>query len=172
MKTPFFRTPYNYDTDAASLESGVHCKDPSLVREADSVDADINVIMKRYTQSGVIPMNADLVARMPLNGTEFPDGFDFRMAQDLIAQGRQAFMALPADIRSRFQNDPAQFVEFCSDRDNLPALRKMGLAQAPQDAASAPGGSATPPPAPGGEVRPTAPTGAPATPSAGPTSGG
>ena len=36
-------------------------------------------------------------------------------------------MALPADVRARSGNDPAGFVDFCSDDNNADEVEKLGL---------------------------------------------
>jgi hypothetical protein len=59
-------------------------------------------------------------------------------------------MALPADIRFRFLNDPGRFVDFCSDPANRDEMSKMGLLR-PSERVSAensgsPMGEPTPPP--------------------------
>ena len=36
-----------------------------------------------------------------------------------VRGAEESFMAMPAEVRSRFGNDPQAFVEFCSDEANL-----------------------------------------------------
>ena len=43
-KAPFLRTPYNYDTVAASNESGLGCEDPTLTQQQFAEESDINTI--------------------------------------------------------------------------------------------------------------------------------
>lgn len=123
------RTQYNYDADADAVATGLECKDPSLAQQHARDDSDINTIVNRYLKSGVLP-----VIPMPPGDEEFADIFDFQSAMNVIAAANQAFGRLPAEIRKRFGNDPADFVRFCSEEDengklaNLPEMRKMGLA--------------------------------------------
>jgi phage internal scaffolding protein len=37
------------------------------------------------------------------------------------------FEALPAQIRARFDNDPAQLIEFLENSDNRPEAEELGL---------------------------------------------
>lgn len=113
----------NYDVDAASDESALRCEDPSLTNQSQAVDADINVIVKRFGITGQFPEGARLPSYQDFEGI-----FDFRTAQEAVITARQRFMALPPEVRSRFGNDPAAFVDFASDPKNLPAMREMGLA--------------------------------------------
>lgn len=118
-----WRSGYNYDRDAVSQETGLRCMDKSLAIQSQAEEADINTIVRRFGLTGQLPQNV----RVPLN-VDFDDVFDYQTAMNVIAEANQAFMRMPADVRARFQNDPGAFVDFCSDADNLPELRKLGLA--------------------------------------------
>lgn len=92
-------------------------------------DADINVIVRRFGISGGLP-----VVSMPPPITEFMDVFDFQSAMNVVVKAQKSFGELDADVRARFNNDPARFVEFVEARDangvrvNLAELRKFKLA--------------------------------------------
>ena len=45
-----------------------------------------------------------------------------------IKAGDDAFAELPSNIRERFNNDPAEFVDFCLDEANNEEAAKLGLA--------------------------------------------
>jgi hypothetical protein len=45
-----------------------------------------------------------------------------------IRAGDDAFAELPSDIRERFNNDPAEFVDFCLDEANNEEAANLGLA--------------------------------------------
>lgn len=121
-KKPFVRNPYNYDADQASFDSGLECKDKSLTQQHQREDADINTIVKRFGVTGLLPQ-----AKAPPTYGDFDQVNDYREALDLINQARATFMALPADLRSRFDNDAAKFLDYCEDPANLADLEKMGL---------------------------------------------
>jgi len=53
--------------------------------------------------------------------------FDFHSAMNAVVQARESFDAMPADVRYRFHNDPAEFAEFCFKEENLPEARRLGL---------------------------------------------
>lgn len=123
-KSMFVRHAYNYDMDKVSEETGLHCLDESRAIQSGKDDADINVIVKRFGISGQLPQGV----RMPTY-EDFGDViFDYRSALDAIRDADASFMKMPADVRARFQNDPATFVDFCSDPANIEEARKMGLA--------------------------------------------
>lgn len=123
MEEIFFRSGYNYDRDVVSLETGLECKDVSLAKQSFAEEVDINTIIRRFGLSGELPVNV----RMPLN-VDFEGVFDFQSAMNVIVDARQSFDSMPAQVRSRFSNDPAKFVDFCSNPENLEEARKLGLA--------------------------------------------
>lgn len=123
--TPFLRTAFNYDSDLASRQSGLACLDPSRTQQEFREECDINTIVERFGLGGEIPLNS----RMPFQD-EFVDITDYRTALDKIREADEAFMEFPAEIRARFENDPAKFCDYVSDPKNLDQAREWGLARA------------------------------------------
>lgn len=122
MKEVFVRTPYNYDTNKAGDESGLKCRDKSLTSQEFREEVDINTIVNRFLKTGVMPENLPLV----FDG-DFTEVHDFRSAQDLIVKARESFDALPAQVRLKFGNDAAKFVEWSSDKKNYDEALALGL---------------------------------------------
>lgn len=121
IEMPFLRTPYNYDVDAVSDETGLKCEDPSLAQQHSAEECDINYIVERFGVTGQLPENN---RPMPTYG-DFTGVSDYRQALDAVTQAQDAFMSLPANVRERFDNDPALFVDFCSSTD--PADRSEAI---------------------------------------------
>lgn len=119
----FVRSPFNYDRDEVSRETGLCDAGEDMCRQSFRDDCDINVIVKRFGLTGLMPQGV----RVPNYGM-FDGVSDFHSAMNAVAEARESFEAMPAEIRARFQNDPGKFVEFCSDEKNLDEMRKMGLA--------------------------------------------
>lgn len=117
------RTAANYDRRANSLKYAYRSNRPSVAVQSQKDDADINSIMKRFGQTGMLPSNV----RAPTYG-DFTSAGDFRSAMDSVRAAKESFMEMPAEVRKRFGNDPQLFVEFCSDEKNLKEMREMGLA--------------------------------------------
>lgn len=138
-KVPFFRTAYNYDTDAVSRETALVCDDPSLAVQSEADECDINTIVRRFGLTGVLPSGV----RAPTYG-DFTGVSDYREALEAIEAADESFYSMPADVRSRFQNDPARFVDFCSDPANLDEARRLGLAP-PDESGLAPDSSGVKP---------------------------
>lgn len=118
-----FRSAFGYDTKAASDETALECKDPSLAVQSDMQDADINVIVARFGITGQMPQNI----RVP-QYVDYDEVFDFRSAMDVINDATKQFMSLPAGVRARFNNDPQSFLEFATDPGNVDEMVQMGLA--------------------------------------------
>lgn len=122
-KPTFVRGHNNYDPAVVSDACAISEFDVSKTVQADAEDADINVIVRRFGLTGQMPQNV----RAPQYG-DFDGITDYHSAMNAISAANSAFNQMPADVRARFQNDPALFVDFCSDPANLSALREMGLA--------------------------------------------
>lgn len=122
MNIEFVRNPYNYDSDLVSEETGLECKDESLTEQEHAQEADINYIAERFMRTGEMPQ----VLQLPTAG-DFNGIFDFQTAMNQIAQAKLEFMKLPAKIRSRFENDPAQLLEFVQDESNYDEAVKLGF---------------------------------------------
>jgi len=124
MKTSavFLRTPYNYDTMEASDASALSCEDPSLAQQHARDECDINTIVNAFGLTGQLPNGV----RTPTYG-DFTDATDYHSALNAVIAADAAFMQLPADIRSRFNNDAGAFVDFVSDDSNRAEAEKLGL---------------------------------------------
>lgn len=135
----FLRTPYNYDTNAVSDETGLECLDESKAIQSQKEEADINTIVRRFGLTGQLPVNA----RMPEYG-DFTGITDYQSALNAVMSADETFMQMPADVRVRFGNDPKKFVEFCLDPANAEEAAKLGLTveKAQAEPAGTPAGDA------------------------------
>lgn len=119
----FVRKFGNYDTNEASMESATFAEGESKTLQSEKENCDINVIVRRFRVTGELPVRAAMATYGDFEGI-----FDFQSAMNAVREAQESFDALPAEVRKRFHNDPQEFVEFCSEKENLPELRKMGLA--------------------------------------------
>lgn len=87
-------------------------------------ECDINVIVRRHLANG--DPGRFVKAQVGTYG-DFYEAPDFQMAQDILVESRAQFEALPARIRDRFRNEPAELLAFVMDKDNLEEARKLGL---------------------------------------------
>lgn len=145
---PFFRSAYNYDRDLASNEAGLRCADVSLTQQQFKDDCDINILVERFGIAEVAARNV----RAPVFA-DFHGVFDFQTAMNAVVAARESFLQMAPRVRARFHNDPAEFVEFCSDEANAAEMERFGLAVAKPVVAPAI--------APSAAVAPVAPVSAP-----------
>lgn len=125
---------------------------PSLTKQSFRDECDVNVLMKRFRNVHGV----DFLNRYQgyLNGQfgDFSSVVDYRTALDQISEARGYFEALPAKVRSRFSNDPAEFLDFVQNPENRDELISMGLIEPRVDPQSArPGDRGT---APEGSLQP------------------
>jgi len=121
-KAPFLRTPYNYDTIAASNESGLACEEPSLAQQQFKDETDINNILRQFNITGILPESP----LSPRYG-DFTGIVDYHSALNAVIAAEDGFMTLPADIRARFENDPENLINFLNDDKNKDEAIKLGL---------------------------------------------
>jgi len=94
--------------------------------------------MGRYLANGEVPQ-INQQAPQYLDVT----GYDYQSAMELVAGAQSLFEEIPSNIRNRFQNDPALFLDFCSNEKNREEMAEMGLLSVPS---SHPGLGPTPEP--------------------------
>lgn len=98
-------------------------EDSPHTRQEFADECDINNIMAQYQTNGgqLFHINEALPQYLDVSGEDFRDHMDF------VAEAKTMFQELPSKIRARFENDPAQFLDFCSQDKNGPELASMGL---------------------------------------------
>lgn len=129
MRSPFVRSAYNYDQEEASAQAAIAIDpDEDRTKQEFLEETDINTILRRFNVTGQLPENV----KAPTYG-DFTEVYDFHSAANAIAEASEAFEAMPADVRRRFDNDPARFVAFCSDEANRAEATKLGLIVPPPE---------------------------------------
>lgn len=136
----------NYDPDELSQANGVLCDLEADECQAQFADqCEINVIAGRYGLTGELPTPRRLAEYGDFTGVS-----DFHDALEQLRRAEESFEALPAAMRARFDNEPAQLWDFLQDPANdaeaveLGILLPSALPPAPEPA------SEVPPPAPQG----------------------
>lgn len=113
-----------YDADQLSHDTGLDCRDESLTHQEFKEECDINTIIDRFG-IGENPIEAQKwVTNVDI--ADAPDNYMDVMNQ--LNEARDQFMSLPAKVRSNFDNDPAQFVDFVSNPANGDEMVRLGLA--------------------------------------------
>lgn len=126
----FIRSANNYVKADVSKETASRFRKgfgKAVQSEKDTVD--LNLIMKRFGVTGVLPQGR----RIPQYG-DFTGVVDFQTGLNAVRKAQESFDELPGAVRARFGNDPQRFLEFCTLRDeegklvHLEELRKLGFA--------------------------------------------
>lgn len=119
---------HQYDDLRDALEGDLIALDfpePSLTQQHFAKDADLNTIVKRYgITDGAIPVT-------PLDPQFFGDFTnapeDFRTVLEISKRAKDHFMALPADMRTAFHNDPAELHDWVTNPANKEEAISLGL---------------------------------------------
>jgi len=94
----------------------------SRTKQAHLDECDINKIMSRYNKTGIL----DFVTKhAPCYGDATAG--DYQSSMQIVATAQSMFHELPSAIRDRFQNSPAQFLDFLDDPANLSEMHSLGL---------------------------------------------
>lgn len=109
--------------DGSFIEPVLECPYPGLTKQSMKAECDINGIMKRYEKTGVL--------QHVRNNVGFYDDVssvvDYQASLEIVRKAEDMFRSLPAKIRSRFENDPQQYVDFVLDPANKDELIAMGV---------------------------------------------
>lgn len=87
-------------------------------------ECDINNILRRYEKTGALP---NMIKSNPVYG-DFSNVADFQDSLELVRFAEEQFAGLSAKLRRRFNNDPAEFLAFCEDPENVEEMVSLGLA--------------------------------------------
>ncbi|WNK14990.1 MAG: internal scaffolding protein [Microvirus sp.] len=98
--------------------------EPSLTQQQFLNEADINYIVKHNAL--VAPLTREQYESQ--NFLDLGDSVSYHDAKNYLYEADASFMALPAHIRARFENDPGKFLDFFQDPKNLPEIYELGLA--------------------------------------------
>lgn len=128
--------------DRVTIETG-----ESRTKQSFRDETDINRIMAQWKRTGQIE---HLAKSEPRYG-DFNNSVDYQTAVNQVLEADEAFMALPAEIRDRFQNAPGQLLDFVGDPANQDEAVALGLVEAPR---VPPDPALTPRPDPPGDPAP------------------
>lgn len=87
------------------------CLDPTLAQQQFAEEADINTIVNKFLRTGEMP---DEISK-PQFGDFTAVVDNYHDALNFVIAADDAFSALPAKIRARFNNDAGAYVDFFND---------------------------------------------------------
>nr|WAE43474.1 MAG: internal scaffolding protein [Microviridae sp.] len=94
----------------------------SITQQHFKDECDINKIMERYEKTGII----DIPEHKGMFG-DFSEISDYQTMHHLMQKADEQFMSLDAKIRSRFNNNAGQLLQFISNTDNREEAIALGL---------------------------------------------
>ncbi len=95
----------------------------SRTKQSFRDQTDINEIVKRHAQTGLYD---HLNNTQPTYG-DFSQSTELLIALDTVAEARENFASLPADVRALCQNNPVQFLARLADPELFDDLVEAGL---------------------------------------------
>lgn len=103
---------------------GLKCDDPSLTKQSDLKDSDINNILGKFVKTGILPS-------LKPEGVyaDVSELGDYRECLEKVMKAEELFSQLPSKVRDRFSNDPESLISFCLDEKNMDELVSLGLAK-------------------------------------------
>jgi len=84
---------------------------------------DINAIVRKYASTGQLE---HITKAEPRYG-DFTSVEDYLAMHVRVKSAQEGFQMLPAELRDRCGNDPAEFVAYLNDPENAAELRTVGL---------------------------------------------
>lgn len=119
---------------------------PSLAEQHTGHLSDINWLMQKYKPDELAAyLAARTQYRQEIKGHDFSREPDLQEAKNAVYHSREAFKALPDDIKNQFANH-LEFLKFIDNPQNVEKMIKMGILtkkeieniQIPDDANNAP----------------------------------
>lgn len=100
---------------------GTKCtKEEDRTRQSEALGADINLLIKKYEQTGMLPERREGqfldISAMPT----------YQVALEQVARAREVFMKLPAEVRAVFENDPARLLDDWNAGENAELFERIG----------------------------------------------
>lgn len=157
---PFFKTPWNHNTNDESNRVALTCTDETRTQQHLAAETDINNILAKFMAGGDLPITGQP------NYVHIADGAD-DLQDNMVTRWEvdQAWEALPKAAQNILRT-PEQFcdyVEHCMATGDLDPLRELGLAKPKQppeslpDPPNAPQGDTPAPKAPKADTAPADP---------------
>nr|WAE43295.1 MAG: internal scaffolding protein [Microviridae sp.] len=116
-------------TDSYLVEERVddlYCKEKTLTQQHFAEDVDVNTIVARALKTGILGNPDSINAREAVFADVSAIG-DYNVCLNRIIAAQSAFMELPVNIRTKFDNDPAKMLNFLNNPANFDACIEMGL---------------------------------------------
>lgn len=106
-----------------TLRVKLQCNDPLITEQHHAKSCDINNILARAIKNNGLISH---VNSMQGDYSGLASQIDYHEAVNAVMAADNSFNLLPASIRTQFENDPAQFLDFVDNADQSD-LKELGL---------------------------------------------
>lgn len=119
----------NYDNLVLDEKTGELVPMPSMTRQSEMEACDIHNVLKQFSQQGFENLVRENAARGQY--ADLPDEIDYQASLNTVMAAQASFATLPSQVRERFGNDPARFLEFVANPGNRDEAIRLGLVEPP-----------------------------------------
>lgn len=105
------------------LKVTVSCEEETLTQQQYLEPSKIKNIIKKYGNTGLLHQMKDIEPFFD----DVTSPMDYQTAQAKIAKANQSFEALPPETRLKFNNDPAEMLDWLNKSENKEEAIKLGL---------------------------------------------
>lgn len=95
---------------------------PGMTEQSHKHETDMNYILRDYAKTGLIKHAREHEGRYDDVSVQ-----DFQEAMFIVKEAENMFQALPSQIRKRFNQNPAAFLEFVQNPRNEDEMRRLGI---------------------------------------------
>lgn len=106
---------------------GVPTWGDTRTKQSEAAATNINTIVKQYDRTGILPEGGREALYLDVSAVP-----DYRSALDQVNLADEMFMQLPADLRARFENDAAVFLDWTSQEENRDEMVELGMLPKPE----------------------------------------
>lgn len=110
-------------------ETGEVTYHESMTKQSEMDACDIHNVLKQFSQQGFEALVREKAATGQY--ADLPDEIDYQNSLNIVLAAQASFATLPSQVRERFANDPARFLDFLANPDNREDAVRMGLVEAP-----------------------------------------
>lgn len=111
-----------------SLDVGFPNDEPSMADPSFEPDTNVNNVMKRHAGSMESAFHARRLSGSYADLSNLPN---YQEMLHTVRDAQDTFNAMPADLRKKFDHDPAKLISFLSDPKNKDEAIALGLVNKP-----------------------------------------
>lgn len=125
LQKPFWKTPFNHDTNAESDLATTPFEDEHLTDQSFKDEVDINQIVQRAIRGQQV-----LVPPPEAYGADLTKPLTWQQINDIWAENAANFYRLDPELRGEFLNQPARWMDAAKramDKGDLEECRRIGI---------------------------------------------